>query len=134
MESQPVRQVDDSEFLDIAHDPAEARVVRKALEQIAGGGAGEAMKEMAQEILSGRIGIRQAVQVSAYSDAMAEKGQEFREQWDALSQRERDERVAQGEKFLEEQRHEIDEERREMQRQHSGSKMRARHSAENWSL
>src|SRR5436190_24146403 len=40
MPTEPEKQVDDSEFMEISKDPAAARALRKALEQIAGGGAG----------------------------------------------------------------------------------------------
>jgi hypothetical protein len=132
MPSEPEKQVDDSEFMDIAQDPAEARALRKALQQIAGGGAGDALKEMAQEILSGRVGLRQATQTSGYADALIEKAHPFREQWDAMSETERQARAVEGERALDEHRREIEEERRAAQPQNS--KSGDAHSGKGWSL
>lgn len=132
MPSEPEKQVDDSEFMDVARDPAEARALRKALQQIAGGGAGDALKEMAQEILSGRAGLRQATQASGYADALMEKVQPFREQWDAMSETERQARAVEGERVLDEYRREIEEERRVAQ--NKNPKVEGAHSGKNWSL
>ncbi|MET8679879.1 hypothetical protein ABZW18_20435 [Streptomyces sp. NPDC004647] len=132
MPSEPEKQVDDSEFMDVAKDPAEARALRKALQQIAGGGAGDTLKEMAQDTLSGRIGLRQATETSGYTDALIEKAQPFREQWDAMSEAERQARAVEGERALDEHRREIEEERRAAQRQNS--KSGGAHSGKNWSL
>ncbi|MEU6147594.1 hypothetical protein ABZ848_45505 [Streptomyces sp. NPDC047081] len=132
MANEPEKQVGDSEFMDIAKDPAEARAMRKALQQIAGGGAGEALKEMAKEVLSGRVGLRQATQTSGYTDALAEKVQPFREQWDAMSETERQSRAAEGQRALDEYRREIEEERLTAQRQNLQSG--GTHSGKNWSL
>ncbi|WP_435209719.1 hypothetical protein [Streptomyces sp. bgisy034] len=131
---EPERQVDDSEFMEIAHDPAQARVLRKALEQLAGGGAGETLREMAKEVLSGRIGLREAVSVSAYSEAVMEKSQHFMREWEQLPERERDGLVAEGERYLREQQREIDDERREAQRGNNpGAGRNARHDGRGWS-
>lgn len=132
MPNEPEKQVDDSEFMDIARDPAEARALHKALQQIAGGGAGDALKEMAQEVLSGRAGLRQATQISGYTDALIEKAQPFREQWDAMSETERQARAVEGERALDEYRREIEEERRATRHQNSNSG--GAHSGKNWSL
>ncbi|MFD5855230.1 hypothetical protein [Streptomyces chartreusis] len=126
------KQVDDSEFMDVAKDPAEARALRKALQQIAGGGAGDTLKEMAQDILSGRVGLRQAAQTSGYTDALMDKAQPFREQWDAMSETERQAQAAEGERILDDYRREIEEERRVAEEQKS--KPGGSHSGKNWSL
>ncbi|MEU9122279.1 hypothetical protein AB0C96_20850 [Streptomyces sp. NPDC048506] len=128
-------RVDESEFLDMSGDPAQARLLRKSLEQIARGGAGEALTEMARDVLSGRIGLRAAMDVSAYSEPAIEQAQAFKaEQWDALSQRERDDLVTEGEKLVEEQRRELAEERRQAQQQKATASPGARHQGGNWSL
>ncbi|UQA95878.1 hypothetical protein [Streptomyces halobius] len=134
-EREPSRQVDDSEFMEIAKDPAQARVLRKALEQLAGGGAGEALQEMAKEVLSGRIGLRDAVNVSAYSEAITENSQHFMREWEQLPEKERHNLATEGERYMQEQQREIDDERREAQQRNNpgaGHKA-ARHNGSGWS-
>ncbi|MFI9260252.1 hypothetical protein ACIGT4_21505 [Streptomyces sioyaensis] len=128
------KRVDDSEFLEITGDPAAAQVMRKGLEQLAKGGAGGALKEMAEEVMSGRVGLREAVSVPAYSDQLIEKFHVFKQDWDSLSEMEREQRAADGERFLEDQRRELEEaelERRDVTGQRSA---KARHNGSSWSL
>lgn len=113
MPEQPDRQVDDSEFLDIAEDPVEARLLRKSLQQLAGGGAGEALQEMAREVLSGRVGLREAVQISAYGDALAERAQSFKDEWDEKSEQEREAMAEEGRAVMAQERDEMEQERRD---------------------
>ncbi|WP_406476956.1 hypothetical protein [Streptomyces platensis] len=127
------KKVDESEFLDIAKDPAAARVMRKGLEQIAKGGAGEILKEMAQEVISGRVGLREAVRIPAYSDQMIEKFEAFKQDWDSLSEMERQQRAAEGGRYLEDQRRELEEAEREG-RSNSKHAPRGRHDGSSWSL
>ncbi|KIZ16597.1 hypothetical protein [Streptomyces natalensis] len=130
----PKNQVDDSEFMDIAKDPAQARLLRKALERLAEGGAGDTLKEMAQEVLSGRVGLREAATISAYSEAIVAGMQPFKEKWDELSDTERQALAADGERRLEEERQEIAKERRETRQQGQGSGNGAKHAGNGWSL
>jgi hypothetical protein len=131
MPTEPEKQVDESEFMDIAKDPAEARALHKSLRMIAGGGVGDALKEMAQEVLSGRVGLRQAMQISGYTDEMLGKS-EFQDKWMAMSDTERYALAAEGEQALEKERREIAEERREAQRQSLGDA--EGHRGKGWSL
>jgi hypothetical protein len=131
MPTEPEKQVDESEFMDIAKDPAEARALHKSLRMIAGGGVGDALKEMAQEVLSGRVGLRQAMQISGYTDEMLGKS-EFQDKWMAMSDTERYALAAEGEQTLEKERREIAEERREAQRQSFGDA--EGHRGKGWSL
>ncbi|MFJ9416202.1 hypothetical protein ACIRPT_18755 [Streptomyces sp. NPDC101227] len=128
MPDEPQKQVDESEFMDIAKDPAEARVLRRSLELIARGGAGDTLKEMAQEVLSGRIGLRQATQTSGYGDALLEKGQWA--EWNEMSDAERHARAVEGEKALDAERREMAEERAAQGR---SSSTEGRHSGKGWS-
>ncbi|MGA5564684.1 hypothetical protein ACPCUV_26435 [Streptomyces platensis] len=125
---EPEKHVDESEFADMAGSPAEARAIRKALEMVAGGGAGGTLKEMAQEVLTGRIGLREALNVSAYAEQMVEQTQSVRERWDGLSEHEREAMAAAGEKYLEEQQREIDGERAEQLRGNHHHRTKPRHS------
>ncbi|MFG2141582.1 hypothetical protein [Streptomyces sp. NPDC048650] len=127
------KQVDESEFLEITKDPAAARVMRKSLEQIAQGCAGGVLKEMAHEVLSGRVGLREAVNIPAYSDQMVERFQDFKKDWDSISEKDRDRLVDAGEKFIEEQRKEIDEAERGSRETPTRS-TKARHDGGSWSM
>lgn len=129
MSEQPDRQVDDAEFLDIAEDPVEARLLRKSLQQLAGGGAGDALQEMAREVLSGRVGLRDAVGVSAYGEALAECGQSFKDEWDEKSENEREAMAAEGRSVVSQERDEMEQERRDANRGGGGS----RHDGRGWS-
>ncbi|MFG2193223.1 hypothetical protein [Streptomyces sp. NPDC048639] len=131
MPDEPQKKVDESEFLGITKDPAAARLLRKSLEAVAAGGAGDALKEMAQEVLSGRVGLRQAMDISAYSGQLVEQVHSvMEEKWDSLSEKEREELAAEGQRVLEKQRQEIEEERQQMQ----GQKSSKSSHAGGWSL
>ncbi|GAO08893.1 hypothetical protein TPA0598_04_05290 [Streptomyces lydicamycinicus] len=133
MADEQQKQVDDSEFLEITRDPARARVMRTALEQIAAGGRAGPLKEMAEEVLSGRLGLRQATTISAYADPLIEEFQTFKQEWDSLSEKEREERAAEGARYIEDQRQELDAPHGAA---HTGSgrSTKARHHGSGWSL
>ena len=68
------KRVDDSEFLEMTQqDPAQAKILRQSLEHLASGLGGPALKEMAQEVLSGRMGLREAANVSAYAEEAVQR-------------------------------------------------------------
>ncbi|MFI6767090.1 hypothetical protein [Streptomyces sp. NPDC050355] len=126
--------VDESEFSDLAKSPAEARAVKKALEMVAGGGAGDALKEMAQEVLTGRIGLQEALNVSAYTEQIAQQSDSVRERWDGMSESQREALAAAGDRHLEELQREIDEERTAKMRSGTTKGTAPRHSGVSWSL
>ncbi|MFG2094970.1 hypothetical protein [Streptomyces sp. NPDC048612] len=128
------KQINESEFEEVTKDPAAARALRKSLETLAGGGAGDTLKEMAREVLSGRIGIREAVNVPAYSEALIANTQSARDEWTAMSDSERESRADEGERYLEEQRNEIEEECRSRPLGGKSSQRKPRHSGSEWSL
>ncbi|WP_208857826.1 hypothetical protein [Streptomyces flavidovirens] len=98
------RRVDESEFLEMSgQDPAQARVLRKSLEELASGRGGDALKEMAQEVLSGRAGLRDALDVSAYSDQLVAQAAPMAEKWAALPSAEREALAAEGERSMAEE-------------------------------
>ncbi len=126
------RRVDESEFLEMSgQDPAQARVLRKSLEELASGRGGEALKEMAREVLSGRSGLRDAVNVSAYSDQLVAQAAPMAEKWAALSEAEREALAAEGERSIAEEQNRIDEERRASP---GDSGKKSRHDGRGWSL
>lgn len=127
-------RVDESEFLEMTRDPVDARVLRESLEKLAGGASNDTLKEMAKEVLSGRVGLREAVSVPAYGEALLEGGRPFREEWDKLSDTDRARLAAEGEREYEAKRQEMEEERRRSWSgtgATSGSKLR--HSGRGWS-
>jgi hypothetical protein len=131
----PDRQADaevgDAEFLSATRDQAQARALRKQLQQLAGGEAGSVLQEMAKEVLSGRIGLRDALRVSAYAEALGERVHTFREDWQRMSPEERNAQQDEARRFLDAQREEIEQEQREQQ---SPVGRPPRHSGHGWRL
>lgn len=103
-------EVGDSEFQGVTRDQIQARALRKQLQQLVGGGAGDVLQEMAREILSGRVGLREAMRVTAYADALGERVRAFREAWERMTPEEREEQQKEAERFLEAQHQEIEQE------------------------
>ncbi|MFI5749817.1 hypothetical protein ACIBBE_28700 [Streptomyces sp. NPDC051644] len=104
-------EVGDEDFLEFTRDQARARALRKQLQQLAGGGAGGVLKEMAQELLSGRVGLREAMRVPAYSEALGERIRTFREAWEQMSPEEQEAQKEGAHRFIEAQNEEIELER-----------------------
>jgi hypothetical protein len=122
---------DDSELLEMTgQDPAQARLLRKSLEELASGRGGDALKEMAQDVLAGRAGLRDAARVSAYSEEILTQAAPMAERWAALSDAERADLAAEGERRIAETQAEIDDERRTALR--DGGK-KSRHDGSGWS-
>lgn len=103
--------VGEEEFLDSSRDQAHARALHKQLQQLAGGGAGKVLQEMSREVLSGRVGLREALRVPAYAEALGESARTFRQDWEQMSPEERERQKTEAQQFLAAQQHEIDEER-----------------------
>ncbi|MBO0653132.1 MULTISPECIES: hypothetical protein [Streptomyces] len=76
------REVGHEEFLAPGRDETQARVVHRALRHLADGSAGEVLREMAREVLSGRLGLDEAVRVGAYAEALGERTRPLREAWE----------------------------------------------------
>ncbi|MGW0560769.1 hypothetical protein ACWDZ4_09040 [Streptomyces sp. NPDC003016] len=112
-------------------DPARARVLRKSLEELASGRGGDALREMAQEVLSGRTSLRDAVNVSAYSEQLVAQAAPMAEKWAALSEAEREALAAEGERSMAEEQSRIDEERRAAP---GDGGRKSRHDSRGWSL
>jgi len=127
------KPVDDSEFLEMTQqDPVQVKVLRQSLEHLASGLGGDALKEMAREVLSGRMGLREAADVSAYAEQAVEQSAPLAEKWAAMSDSERNALAAEGQRRLEEERRRLDEERRAESENQSGTK--SRHDGRGWSL
>ncbi|MEU9049521.1 hypothetical protein AB0D37_03795 [Streptomyces sp. NPDC048384] len=127
------KRVDDSEFLEMTQqDAAQAKILRQSLEHLASGLGGAALKEMAQEVLSGRMGLREAADVSAYAEEAVQQSAPLAEKWASMSDSEREALAADGERRLEEERRQLDDERRTESENRSGTK--SRHDGHGWSL
>jgi len=70
-------------------DPGTRRMLRGALERLAAGAAGADLKEAAQEILSGRLGVRRGLTGNVYGRSLHDGLRRFREQYERLSPEER---------------------------------------------
>ncbi|MFE1781424.1 hypothetical protein ACFW9F_02215 [Streptomyces sp. NPDC059506] len=129
----PHKPVDDSEFLEMTqHDPAQAKILRRSLEHLASGLGGDALKEMAQGVLSGRTGLRDAANVSAYAEQAVEQSAPLAEKWASMSDSERDALAAEGEHLLAKEQQQLDDERRADAPNRPGEK--TRHDGRDWSL
>jgi hypothetical protein len=127
------RSMDESELLEMAQqDPVQAKILRQSLEHLSSGLAGDTLKEMAQEVLSGRMGLREAANVAAYAEQAVEQSAPLAEKWASMSESERDALASEGQRRLEGERRQADDERRAESEERSGAK--ARHDGRGWSL
>lgn len=129
------RQIGDADLMDIARDEVRARALRKSLQRLADSpSAGGALQEMAREVLSGRVGLREALRVGAYSDALGERVAQARQEYEQQSPEERDRQRAEAERYLEAQRAEIEQEHQEAAERSGAAQHQARHSGRDWKL
>ncbi|MBT2421262.1 hypothetical protein J7F01_33880 [Streptomyces sp. ISL-22] len=129
------RQIGDADLMDIAQDEARARALRKSLQRLADSpSANGALQEMAREVLSGRVGLREALRVGAYSDALGERIALARREYEQQSPEELEQQRAEAERYLEAQRAEIEQERQEAAEGSRAAQRRARHSGHDWRL
>ncbi|MEU4212026.1 hypothetical protein AB0F13_18800 [Streptomyces sp. NPDC026206] len=96
----PEQEVGYEEFLAPGRDREQARVVHKALQHLAAGGAGDVLQEMAREVLSGRVGLREAVRVGAYADALGEHAHVARRAWEDMPEEQRERSLAEARRSL----------------------------------
>ncbi|MDI9830827.1 hypothetical protein [Streptomyces sp. KAU_LT] len=129
------RRACDEEFISMGRDPAVARLLRKQLETLADGRAGAVLAEMAKEVLSGRISLRDAVRVGPYEHELLAVADRFGRQWDEMSELDRSQAESEGARVLNQQREEIhEEERRGRADDRAGRGPSTRHSARGWSV
>lgn len=86
------REIQDEDLMDVAQDPEQAYRLRKALKTLADNpNVGGRLQEMAREVLSGRIGMKDAIQTPSYMDALGDRMQEIRRAAENQTQSEREE-------------------------------------------
>ncbi|MGP4002249.1 hypothetical protein [Streptomyces sp. 8N706] len=108
------RQIGDEDLMDVAHDQEQAHRLRKALRTLADNpSVGGELQEMAQKVLSGRIGMRDAIQTERYMDALGDRLTQIRRAAEAQTPEEREAQRAQVERWQQAQREEEERERAE---------------------
>lgn len=100
MNDQSEPRVAADEFMDVARDPEQARQLKKSLQQLADKVNEPILKEFAQEVLAGRVGLREAAASPAYAEALIDKAQTFRHYWESLSEAQREELADEGTRLL----------------------------------
>ncbi|MFF7190996.1 hypothetical protein ACFZAR_38630 [Streptomyces sp. NPDC008222] len=126
-------KMDDSELLEMTQqDPVQAKLLKQSLEHLASGLAGDTLKEMAQEVISGRLGLREAANVVAYTEQAVEQSAPLAERWASMSESERAALAAEGRRRLDEEQRQLEDEQRTEAEKRSSAK--ARHDGRGWSL
>ncbi|MFJ1796867.1 hypothetical protein [Kitasatospora griseola] len=83
-------EISDEELLDVADNPAQAAELHRALRTIAKtDGVGPELQQMAREVLSGRIGMRDVVESDRYLSAIGARLGEMRTAAENMSPEER---------------------------------------------
>lgn len=80
--------------------PAYARVLEESLKRLAEGVGGQALAEMARDVLDGRVGLRRAVADGYYAAALTERMFEFTDWYAGLSDEEREQHAREAEAEL----------------------------------
>jgi hypothetical protein len=129
------RQIGDTDLMDVAHDEARTRALRKSLQRLADSPQGRgngALQEMAREVLSGRVGLREALRVGVYAEALGERVAAGRREFEQLTPEELAQQSAEAQNYLEAQRAEIEQERAVVPPR--SSQPGARHIGSDWKL
>ncbi|OKJ03355.1 hypothetical protein [Kitasatospora sp. CB01950] len=83
-------EISDADLLDVADNPSQAAELHRALRTIAKtDGVGPELQQMAREVLSGRIGMRDVVESDRYLSAIGARLGEMRTAAENLSPEER---------------------------------------------
>ncbi|MCR8578875.1 TEL2 family protein [Streptomyces sp. Isolate_219] len=108
------RQIQDEDLMDVAQDPEQAHRLRKALKVLAENpNVGGKLQEMAKEVLSGRIGMKEAIETPRYMDALGDRMNEIRRAAENQTMAEREESREKFAAWQKEQEAKEDEERAE---------------------
>jgi hypothetical protein len=76
--------------IDVTDDPEVARTVWSNLRRLASADGDSVWREMAREVVEGRLTAGQLMSYGAYQNAMAGRLDELGREWDALSESERE--------------------------------------------
>ncbi|MFH8752741.1 hypothetical protein ACH4GK_40405 [Streptomyces rimosus] len=108
------RQIQEEDLMDVAQDREQAHRLRKALQTLATNpNVGGKLQEMAQEVLSGRIGMKEAIQSEEYMGAIGDRMNEMRRAAENQTQAEREASREQFAKWQKEQEEQEAQERAE---------------------
>ncbi|QNS03765.1 hypothetical protein [Streptomyces xanthii] len=105
--------VQDRDLMDLTGgDQARARALRASLQRLADERApDDPLREMAREVLRGRVGLREAARIPAYAEALGERMTRGLREYELLSPDERSEQQAAARRHLADLRDEIERER-----------------------
>ncbi|MFF2812011.1 hypothetical protein ACFVT2_33525 [Streptomyces sp. NPDC058000] len=108
------RQIQDEDLMDVAHDQEQAHRLRKALKVLADNpNVGGKLQEMAKEVLSGRMGMKEAIETPGYMNALGDRLDQMRHAAENQTMAEREESRAQFSEWQHKQEEEEDRERAE---------------------
>jgi hypothetical protein len=93
-------QAADPDLRDVGHDPGRTRMLRTSLRVLAEGEAGPELQEMARDVLSGRVSLREALMSSAYSGALRRQAEQGMRQLNAMPAEEREALLESGREAL----------------------------------
>ncbi|MCF3177203.1 hypothetical protein IPZ61_28290 [Streptomyces sioyaensis] len=91
----------------LTKDEAKARMLRKMMQNLSQGSSGDPLTELAKDVLTGRKGIREAIQEVPQDESLVTKFETFQQRWDAMSESDRLAAEREAGNYLEEQRQEI---------------------------
>jgi hypothetical protein len=102
------------DLVDIAGgDRARARLLQESLRRLADGAGGADLREVARDVIDGRVDRRAAMLSASYSNAIQEKTQAFAAWFNDLTPEEREAQAAMGRETLMKVREQIDRDERE---------------------
>jgi hypothetical protein len=97
------------DLVDIAGgDQALARLLQESLRRLADGAGGAGLREVAGDVIDGRVDLRAAMLSASYSNAIQEKIQAFAAWFNDLTPEEREAQAAMGRETLMKVREQID--------------------------
>lgn len=108
------REIRDDDLRDVAQNDEQAQRLHKALRTLATNpNVGGPLQQMAKEVLSGRIGMRDAIQTESYMDALGARMTEIRRAAENETPKEREAKREQVDRWQQAQQAEDDRERAE---------------------
>ncbi|MBB5118439.1 hypothetical protein [Streptomyces eurocidicus] len=93
-------QVGPEEFVTPGRDAARARMLHTSLRALARGGAGPVLQEMAEEVLGGRMGLRECLRTNAYAEALGRAATAAHAEWERMPAAEREHHEAEARRLL----------------------------------